>query len=434
MPNRIIQFQNNPYSGGAVIFDSSPYTNYFIQEQKRELAKDEALDRYFMEWDKSINPAGMRQQDTQDLINQMSENKKFYFERKKEIKNPSLDNGIAYNEWYSRNKQAESLINRSKELAEKESLINRAVIQAKQKGLPITDKVLQDLTYLRKPLNSTDWKDFDIENLDFEAKPFDQIKFTKDIFGDVKFSEKIKTEKKVPENGTILRTYETYMPDEAMPMIASRASAAYKNSPSVKEFVDYSVRQNFPQLNRIFSSKFNRNIESGEDAATAIALSFSPIGSTRDKVENDRSVSFNRGGAGKSNSVTDWVIRFKDKTENGSVEDMVNIGRELLSFKGGDKQFVNLEVNRKNKGVTVWYKPKLSSGRFSDETITQYFNPTDPNFYFKLARLFQESSGSNASLKANILKGKADYTNEPKGNEKIGNKGINLKNIPKGGF
>lgn len=291
MATRTINPQSNPYGGGAVIFDSTPYVDFYVKQQMQEKAKDEALDKYFMDWDKSINPAGMRNVDTQDFMNLINENKGYYFKNKAAIKNPALDNGAAYNEWFGRNKAAMGLISQSKDLAGKEELINKNILQAKQKGLPITERVVEDLEFFRKPLKSKDWRDFNADNLDFQPKPFDAIKFTKDIFGDVKFSERQQgQDQRLPETKQIKRVFETYISDENLPTIKSRAAAAYKTSPSVKEYIDQ-VSQDpmeFRKLNELFSSKYKRPIQDKEDAAAAVALSFSPVGKTQEKIIDDK--------------------------------------------------------------------------------------------------------------------------------------------------
>ena len=291
MATRTINPQSNPYGGGAVVFDSTPYVDFYVKQQLQEKAKDEALDKYFMDWDKSINPAGMRNVDTQDFLNLINENKGYYFKNKAAIKNPALDNGAAYNEWFARNKEAMGLVSRSKDLASKEDLINKSIIQAKQKGLPITERVVKDLDLFRRPLKSQDWRDFNPDNLDFQPKPFDPVRFTKDIFGDIKFSERQQgKDQKLPETKQIKRVFETYISDDALPAIQTRAAAAYKSSPSVKEFVDGYMQDpiKFKQLNELFSSKYKKPIQNSEDAATAVALTFSPVGKTEEKIIDDK--------------------------------------------------------------------------------------------------------------------------------------------------
>jgi len=284
-----LQVLANPYSRGAVVFNSTPYTQFYMQQQQKEQAKDEALDKYFMNWDKSINPAGMRHIETQDLLTLTNENKVFYFKNKKSIKNPSLDNGAAYNEWSSRSQSAMGLISQSKELADRGKIINAAIIQAKQKGLPLTDKVVEDLKAFDKSVKSKDWRDFNINNLDFQPKQFDPTRFTKDIFSDIKLSDKLESEVKKPETMQILQTWTSSIDKANLPLIKQRASAAYYSNKSVKFEVDMYLNDanKYQELNKVFKDKFKTDIKNGEDMATALALSLSPIGKPFEKVVDD---------------------------------------------------------------------------------------------------------------------------------------------------
>ena len=108
---------------------------------------------------------------------------------------------------------------------------------------------------------------------------------------DVKFSERQQgKDQKLPETKQIKRVFETYIPDETFPTIRARAAAAYKQSPSVMEYVDQ-VSQDpieYRKLNDLFSSKYKRPIQDKGDAAAAVALSFSPVGKTQEKIIDDK--------------------------------------------------------------------------------------------------------------------------------------------------
>lgn len=356
MPTRILQPSSNPYAGGAVVFDSSPYANLYIQQVQREAAKDEALDQYFKEWDKSINPAGMRNQDTKDLFDIVNQSREFYFQNKKAIKNPSLDNGRAYSEYMSRQKEAMGLINGSKQAAQKEEFINRNILSAKQKGLPITDRVIQDLDAFRQSIKSQNWRDFNPDNLDFQPKPFDFARFTKDIYGDTKLSEKVVGERKVPESFEKITTFETFVDENELPKIESRASAAYRSSPSVKEFIDtlYQDPREITRLNDLYRNKYGKNISTPEDVAVSFALSLSPTGKTREVRTKDiaaeliereknirtRPLRARSGGTGSGGSFG-----------GGNLLDSFGVGQSIVT-KGGNKIENGMILDKKGSPFT----------------------------------------------------------------------------------
>ena len=62
----------NPYYKGTELDVSKP-VNLAIQLHQKEEAKKEALDKYFMDYEKSLNPAGMRTQDQDVFLKKYNE-------------------------------------------------------------------------------------------------------------------------------------------------------------------------------------------------------------------------------------------------------------------------------------------------------------------------------------------------------------------------
>jgi hypothetical protein len=74
----------NPYFKGVKVDLSKP-VNLAIQLQQKEQAKREALDKSFMDYEKSINPAGMRKQEGDVFLQKFAENKAFYLQNRDKI-------------------------------------------------------------------------------------------------------------------------------------------------------------------------------------------------------------------------------------------------------------------------------------------------------------------------------------------------------------
>lgn len=424
MATRTINPQSNPYGGGAVVFDSTPYVDFYVKQQLQEKAKDEALDKYFMDWDKSINPAGMRNVDTQDFLNLINENKGYYFKNKAAIKNPALDNGAAYNEWFARNKEAMGLVSRSKDLAGKEELINKSIIQAKQKGLPITERVVQDLDLFRRPLKSQDWRDFNPDNLDFQPKPFDPVRFTKDVFGGIEFSKRqVGKDQKLPETKEIKRVTERYFSDDALPAIQARAASAYKTSPSVKEFVDGYIQDpvKYKQLNELFSSKYKKPIETAEDAATAVALTFSPVGKIEEEIVPDKvafatfnsgliksrqKTSGGKGGAGETFDFLKKGVEIAKSGDSSLLNDYLSAWKagEKTDTRGGKIGFQSATIRPDNKIEISYTIPFSSGGVTIGRPQKDILDVTDPQLLNKLAGLHQLFLGSDVKIEKGIQK------------------------------
>ena len=80
----------NPYRGGNVAIDfiSKP-TQYIIQELQHQKAKAEATDKYFMDWEKSLNTAGIGEDERKMFAEKLNTLKGFGIKNKDRINNPS---------------------------------------------------------------------------------------------------------------------------------------------------------------------------------------------------------------------------------------------------------------------------------------------------------------------------------------------------------
>jgi hypothetical protein len=90
-----LQNPNNLYTGGAVVFNTQPSTNFAIQLMAQKKAKDEALDEYYRKLPSTINEAGMRDQDRPGFMQRVSEMQQFYLQNRDAIKDPRRDGGAA---------------------------------------------------------------------------------------------------------------------------------------------------------------------------------------------------------------------------------------------------------------------------------------------------------------------------------------------------
>ena len=279
MATRVLPSQANPYSSGAVVFDSTPYTEFYIREQQKEQAKDEALDKYFQEWDKSINPAGMRNVDTQDFLNLINENKDFYFKNKAAIKNPALDGGKAYSEWNSRGKTAMGLVSQSKNAAAKEAEYGKIILKAKQDGLPIPESTIRLIEQYRQPIRSANWRDINPEEIEFAPKEFDSDKFVKSITFGIKPNKVENAPVRIPNSIFEKKVTEYKIPKEAAEVMKQRAITAYEKNPTVKYHVDL-IQEGSPEfvsLNKIHKEKFGSDIKDRKDVAAALGIAMSGL-------------------------------------------------------------------------------------------------------------------------------------------------------------
>lgn len=80
----------NPYKGGnmAVDFVSKP-TQYAIQELQHQQAKAEATEKYYKDWEKSLNTAGIGEDERRMFTEKLNQLKGYGIKNKEQINNPS---------------------------------------------------------------------------------------------------------------------------------------------------------------------------------------------------------------------------------------------------------------------------------------------------------------------------------------------------------
>jgi len=142
---------SNLYSGGQAVFNSTPFTNFVLQQQARKKAKDEALTQYFTHIPDKLNTAGVRQQDLQDpngnggILNDMGSIREYWMQNKEAIKR----GGAAQQAYMAKVQQVANNIERSKARGKTELDIGKATFEGKFRprhdDLPVIEKLSKSI-------------------------------------------------------------------------------------------------------------------------------------------------------------------------------------------------------------------------------------------------------------------------------------------------
>ena len=177
----------NPYYKGTEIDVSKP-VNLAIQLHQKEEAKKEALDKYFMDYEKSLNPAGMRQQDQDVFLKKLQENKEYYLKNRDKILNPARYGAEAQSQYMSNFKGILSDIDKSKQLAANGKVIATAMMDAKKNNRTIPKQVADAIYNNELSMGDTRHQAFDPVNFDAYDK-HDPTKYQQSIYNKIKKSE-----------------------------------------------------------------------------------------------------------------------------------------------------------------------------------------------------------------------------------------------------
>ena len=167
----------NPYGKGVAIDFSKP-TQLAIQLGQREQAKREALDKYLMDYEKSINSAGMRKAESDIFLKKLSDNKAFYIQNRDKILNPAKYGYDAQSQYMSNFKDMTNLIDQSKQAAANDKITTQHFIA--QKNLNAPDGYTEAVEASHLPITDPRYRPLDVTQFKF-WKSHDPFEFGKEL-------------------------------------------------------------------------------------------------------------------------------------------------------------------------------------------------------------------------------------------------------------
>ena len=279
--SRILPAASNPYSQGATIFDSTPYTQFVLNKQAREEANRNAFIKGFQDIASNVNGAGLDNNDVQDLYNKKAAWQQYVMGHQKEYQNPSLDNGKTYAE-------ANRLYNDAAQhiALGKQKMANIAEAQ-KILGDPTKSDLLnesfhQKLENARKPI-STMGKQGGYQPIDYSdiynPKPFDENKYRQTLTPLTKDEVTYGTPQKTNQE-FYYQTPKITTPKYELKTVENHAENEYNQNPNYRRMIGNIAKSpdRYQEYNDIYKKAYGKNldIEHPEQLAIAHTLSLLP--------------------------------------------------------------------------------------------------------------------------------------------------------------
>jgi len=283
----------NPYQKGINLDITSRPTQLAIQLEQHEQAKREALDKYFMDYEKSLNSAGMRSQDQDIFLNKLGQAKQYYLQNRDKILNPAKYGAEFQSTYNASLRDAQNLIGQSKQAAAGEKVDREHYYQAQKEGLDVPDGYLKAVEMSHLPLNHPQYQALDPYQYNF-TKPFDEGAFVKTLTNGLtpSINKQLSIEK--PDNKGFINRTTTY---EFNPLdkeqIKNRAELSYGHVSGVTNMTNKIIKSG-EYLN--YQKQFNelypgQNIETAkpQQIAASVGLSITPHGKTiNDQVRDEQ--------------------------------------------------------------------------------------------------------------------------------------------------
>lgn len=415
---------NNPsnlYSGGSAVVNATPYTQFYLQSVAKKRAKDEALDNYFRDFQKSINPAGMRTQDIEGFSGKVNDWRGFYNQNKEAITNPKLDNGKAYSEFMSRHQDLLADTQRSKNAGDISKQYVLPIVANPDKRTRVTDLAMKSIGAHDLSIYDKSHQQLQPQVLDFDAKKFDlnkQSKLQNFLKGGLKMDEAIERIEIDPKTHSKKVFFDLKLNPEALKIVGARAASVYDSDDEYQGFIDEEIERNGidENLNDLYKKYTGKDITSNQDFAAAYEMN---------KIQKERKLQKNQGynqwqgysAWGKPNETTptfgegakELAKRAKNAIANGTPEEA---DRQLKEYVGtlfsGNGKYV-LDPNIGGIGADgkfyIYYHNRWKDGTPDmEETLVRGFDLDDDNAVQKIDGFYQEIMGADAKTEGQNVK------------------------------
>jgi hypothetical protein len=328
MPTRTVQPVSNPYAGGAIVADFTPYLNLALQQKAKEEAKAAAAQKVYDDMMKDPNPNGIRQQDTKGFYDRTTQWRNFGIQNKELIKDPTKDGGKALSDFRRMTTEIAGYINQSKDAKDRDKQF-APIFSNPEISRRIRPSWMIQYDSFQKPIDLGGGGTIDAEGA-FGAKPLDMDKFITTITRGQQLDKKDLGA--TPIQGEPLKVRRTFEYKYANPMaIAETARAEYQTNESVQEEMDNLYAKEGARIDKVkgvtqapspymqelgkdFEKMYGRPMKDASDLAAIWGYKRAGGGKKEDVIEDNKTAIMEAEEA-KSKRLAGYMHSFKGMDE-----------------------------------------------------------------------------------------------------------------------
>lgn len=269
-----MQFPVNPnlYNGGAVVFNTAPFAQFYLQQQAKRQAKQEALNKYYDDQAKAITPTGMRAKDIEGgWSNKFQQWQELGTKNRENLLRPTRDGYKTLNEFNRLANELKSDIEKSKQLAGYEKELREYKMSGKWNP---TDDDMAIADDVGKSIYDPNKKWLGLDALSVNVPDLDLNKFVKDAVGQNKRDKMVVGEPKFDSaKGTQAITYEERFSPQTIRSIADSA-LAFAQRPDVRKTFSHALESDdLPSLQQAYETVYpGKMVTTPEQAAQAYII------------------------------------------------------------------------------------------------------------------------------------------------------------------
>ena len=397
----------NPYQKGVAIDISSKPINLAIQLEQKEAAKRDALDKYFMDYEKTLSQNGMRPQDQNLFLSKLGEAKQYYFKNRDKILNPAKYGAEAQSTYSSLLREGQSLIGESKAQLEDDKLVARNIYNATQQGKTIHDGLIPMIDASHRNIRDKEFKRVDPYALQFDD-PFKLDQFEKSIFAGIE-PNKVNSGYRTNSAGQVINLYKNEYDPQSLKVFGNRAKSLYETNPAVARETNRLIKTGDYLDLQPYYEKLNpkKNIQNAEpsDVAAAFALSLKQLGKTIETSPVFRPVGPREDTSGEANPL-----------HPSSLIEEIRGGNPNYLVGGIDTTNENLiDVTSQFGGYNL-YKTNTRDGILSAPALNVVYDKANDRFYVKSPSKNQEPEYlTPEAFKTKIIVNNPDISSKVKG-------------------
>ena len=362
----------NPYRGGNVAIDfTSKPLQILLQMQQKQQAKAEAINKYYKDYEKSLNSAGLTPEEQKIFTNKLNEVKGFAIKNKEKLTNPSkygYDTQATVDAGF---RELSNYISGAKQAGGERKAFKTIHDKAIAEGKHVSPNYLDIWGNAMKPYGAgyvapalDQIRIYDAHNdIDFVDKTWKGINLPGDIINEKEFINNKETGKIRPVmvesiTGDVAKAYD------------QKARGYFRSNEGTQEQYNilFQDKDFVNQLNPVFKKYLNKDISNAEDLLVAQGLS--------SKVPNREAK-----GVFEIPDPT-WMEKFNlqqgainsraDKNQDGEYSPEVQVD-EIFEAGKGDKIDINIE-GKKISGRRVQL-PADIEGKFDRKIGNTKFSP-----------------------------------------------------------
>ena len=266
----------NPYRSGNVVVDiTSKPTQLAVGLMQKQQAQAEATEKYFKDYEKSLNPAGLGAEEVKIFANKLKQVQEFGLKNKQSINNPSKYGYDAQSELMAGFKDLQSFIEESKKAtAERKALVD-FFNQNKKSGKRVSDDYMEVYKNAFLPVGagyvSPDYSKIAVYD------PHDDITFIDKTWRGIDLPGKIEAEEQIingKPTGRVKEVMVESITPEVAKSYAQKAIGYYRSNLGTQEQYNTLAQDKdfVAQMNPIYKKYFGVDIKSPEDLIVAYGL------------------------------------------------------------------------------------------------------------------------------------------------------------------